>query len=135
MGSANVLSKDHPSQKRETTLAFPTWKSAGALDELLVDRPIKKVIEPQDQEKQSPLDKTPSNVRKMVLAFETNPVKLTDSDLAPNINEKTSGQRKSLDSGSSSSNNGNSRRPIGQALKIAIMVGFGILVFLNRQRR
>lgn len=64
-----------------------------------------------------------------------NDLQLTDSDLAPNINEKTSGQRKSLDSGSSSSNNGNSRRPIGQPVKIAIMVGFGILVFLNRQRR
>lgn len=86
MGSANVLSKDHPSQKRETTPAFPTWKSAGALDELLVDRPIKKVIEPQDQEKQSPLDKTPSNVRKMVLAFETNPVK----EVSPGISKTRS---------------------------------------------
>lgn len=88
-----VLNKAQPGQNKQ---AFSTSKSTGALDKLHAYQQLKDGFQEQDAEQQSQLDQTPSNVKKMILAFESSPVKV---------------------------------------VKIAIMAGFGLLVFLTRQRK
>lgn len=67
-----VLNKAQPGQNKQ---AFSTSKSTGALDKLHAYQQLKDGFQEQDAEQQSQLDQTPSNVKKMILAFESSPVK------------------------------------------------------------
>ncbi|KAL9242018.1 hypothetical protein vseg_016064 [Gypsophila vaccaria] len=71
--SAIVPSHVHPVQKKQV---FSSSKSTGALDKLPGYQRVKKEIRYQNEEQQSRLDKPPSNVKNMVLAFESSPVKV-----------------------------------------------------------
>ncbi|XP_021838457.1 uncharacterized protein [Spinacia oleracea] len=68
-----VLNKAQPGQKKQV---FSTSKSTGALDKLPAYQQLKERIEGKNAEQQSDqLDKTPSNVRKTRLAFESSQLK------------------------------------------------------------
>ncbi|KMS95490.1 hypothetical protein BVRB_007780 isoform A [Beta vulgaris subsp. vulgaris] len=69
----NFLKKAQLGQKKQ---AFSTSKSTGALDKLPAYQHLKERLQGQDAEQQSDQsDKSPSNIRKMILAFESSPVK------------------------------------------------------------
>ncbi|KAK9705425.1 hypothetical protein RND81_07G056000 [Saponaria officinalis] len=70
--SAKVPSQVHSVPKKQ---AFSTSKSTGALDKLPDYQRVKKEIQQQNEEQQSQLDKTPSSVKNMILAFESSPAK------------------------------------------------------------
>ncbi|KAH9614064.1 hypothetical protein KSS87_017635 [Heliosperma pusillum] len=67
----------HPGQNKQLPFkqAFSTSKSTGALDKLPGYQSVKKEIQDQDGEQRNQLDKTPMNVKNMIRAFESSPVK------------------------------------------------------------
>ncbi|XP_021751235.1 uncharacterized protein LOC110716891 isoform X2 [Chenopodium quinoa] len=69
-----VLNKAQPGQKKQ---AFSTSKSTGALDKLPAYQQLKERIQGHNVEQQSRSNKKPTNVRNLMLAIESSPVKAT----------------------------------------------------------
>ncbi|XP_021747157.1 uncharacterized protein LOC110713007 isoform X1 [Chenopodium quinoa] len=69
-----VLNKAQPGQKKQ---ALSTSKSTGALDKFPAYQQLKERIQGQNVEQQRRSNKTPTNVRKLMLAIESSPVKAT----------------------------------------------------------
>ncbi|GMH04072.1 hypothetical protein Nepgr_005911 [Nepenthes gracilis] len=71
----------------EASSQFKSPTSTGAVDQLSVSSQVTEEIQYINPKKQDPLDNTSSNVRKMIIAFESSPAQ--KQEMTPHINPRT----------------------------------------------